>query len=111
MSRTFHLSVQTSRVIGWKPRGGDLKPLRLQWYAFLSIFDRMYRRAHYLRSCHQWPLEQNYSVTPGSGGQLISGWEAKIIKEDGTLGGYDELGELVLRGPSVALRYEGNPAA
>jgi acyl-CoA synthetase (AMP-forming)/AMP-acid ligase II len=39
----------------------------------------------------------------------LSGWEAKVVKEDGSLAGYNEPGELVLRGPAVALRYEGNP--
>lgn len=59
----------------------------------------------------QFPLPQNYNATIGSAGQLVSGWEAKVLKEDGSLGGYDEPGELLLRGPAVTLRYEGNPVA
>ncbi|KAF8315907.1 amp dependent CoA ligase [Clavulina sp. PMI_390] len=66
-----------------------------------------------------WPLTQKCKATPGSAGQLMPGWEAKIVKTDadpatGTkeeLAGYDEPGELYVRGPSTALRYEGNEAA
>ncbi len=55
-----------------------------------------------------WPLEQNKGGTPGSAGHLLPGLEAKIVKSDGTLAGYDEEGELIVRGPSMALRYENN---
>ncbi len=58
-----------------------------------------------------WPLEQNKGGTPGSAGQLLPGLEAKVVKPDGTLAGYGEPGELIIRGPSMALRYENNPEA
>ena len=58
-----------------------------------------------------WPLEQNKGGTPGSAGRLLPGLAAKVVKSDGMLAGYDEPGELVVRGPSVALRYENNPKA
>jgi len=66
---------------------------------------------------HQWPISQNFKATPGSAGQLLSGWEAKVVKsdpsegEDEVLAGYNEPGELYLRGPSVALRYQNNDTA
>lgn len=51
-------------------------------------------------------------------GQLLAGWEAKIVTTDPSesvgpevLATYNEPGELYLRGPSVALRYEGNEKA
>ncbi|KAF9515516.1 hypothetical protein BS47DRAFT_1371999 [Hydnum rufescens UP504] len=49
--------------------------------------------------------------TPGSAGRLITNVEAKVVKDDGTLAGYDESGELLVRSPSVALRYENDPQA
>lgn len=47
----------------------------------------------------------------GSAGRLITNTMAKIVKPDGTLAGYDEPGELVVTGPQITLRYEGNEAA
>ncbi|KAF8332096.1 amp dependent CoA ligase [Cantharellus anzutake] len=58
-----------------------------------------------------WPLEQNKGGTPGSAGRLLPGLKAKVVKSDGTLAGYGEPGELVVHGPSMALRYENNPKA
>ncbi|KAF8315906.1 phenylacetyl-CoA ligase [Clavulina sp. PMI_390] len=66
-----------------------------------------------------WPLSQRGKATAGSTGQLVPGWEAKVVKtpaDDVTgaieeLAGYDEPGELYVRGPSNALRYEGNAIA
>lgn len=49
--------------------------------------------------------------TYGSAGQLIPGCSAKVLKEDGTLGGYDEEGELIITGPNMALRYTNDEKA
>ncbi|QRW12245.1 AMP binding enzyme [Ceratobasidium sp. AG-Ba] len=38
---------------------------------------------------------------PGSAGQLINNTTAKVVKQDGTLAGYDEPGELVVAGPQM----------
>ncbi|EJF63384.1 acetyl-CoA synthetase-like protein [Dichomitus squalens LYAD-421 SS1] len=48
---------------------------------------------------------------PGSTGVLLPGVEARIVKDDGTLAGPNEPGELWLRGPNVALGYWRNPQA
>ncbi|KAF9028932.1 phenylacetyl-CoA ligase [Hymenopellis radicata] len=45
----------------------------------------------------------------GSGGQLLPGTSAKIVKEDGTLANDGEPGELYIQGGQVALGYFGNP--
>ncbi|KAF8315904.1 amp dependent CoA ligase [Clavulina sp. PMI_390] len=68
-----------------------------------------------------WPQSAGFNAALGSAGQLLPGWEAKLVKidlesESGSaspevLLGYDEPGELFLRGPSLALRYEGNEEA
>ncbi|KAG8949718.1 hypothetical protein FRC04_008258 [Tulasnella sp. 424] len=58
------------------------------------------------------PVEQRHGGTLGSAGQLVSGTEAKVVKSDGTLADYGEMGELFVRGPQGRFnRYHNNPAA
>ena len=49
--------------------------------------------------------------TLGSSGVLLPGVTAKVVKEDGTLAGFNEQGELYVKAPSVALGYYKNPEA
>ncbi|KAH8992514.1 amp dependent CoA ligase [Lactarius akahatsu] len=56
------------------------------------------------------PLSQKVS-TLGSAGQLISGTRVRVVKADGTLAKVGEPGELVVTGPSMALRYLNNGTA
>ncbi|KAI9056330.1 acetyl-CoA synthetase-like protein [Trametes sanguinea] len=49
--------------------------------------------------------------TPGSAGVLIPGTGLRILKADGTWGGYNETGQLVVTGPSMAIGYLDNPQA
>ncbi|KAI0754925.1 acetyl-CoA synthetase-like protein [Daedaleopsis nitida] len=49
--------------------------------------------------------------TPGSVGVLLPGMEARIVRDDGTLAGPNEPGELWLKGPNVTLGYWRNPKA
>ncbi|KAF8158557.1 hypothetical protein B0H34DRAFT_797926 [Crassisporium funariophilum] len=41
----------------------------------------------------------------GSGGRLLPGTQARVIRQDGSLARYGERGELVVKGPSKALGY------
>ena len=50
-------------------------------------------------------------ATIGSAGRFLPGIVARIVKEDGSLAGDGEQGELVVRGPAMALRYSGNEKA
>ncbi|KAI8986104.1 acetyl-CoA synthetase-like protein [Trametes punicea] len=50
-------------------------------------------------------------LKPGSAGILLPGMEAKIVKEDGTLAGPNEPGELWLAGENVAMGYWRNEEA
>ena len=49
--------------------------------------------------------------TIGGAGGLLPGIVAKVVKPDGTLASDGEQGELVVKGPSMALGYYKNPAA
>lgn len=41
----------------------------------------------------------------GSAGQLLPGVKARVVRPNGTLAGEGEQGELIVKGPSMALRY------
>ena len=47
----------------------------------------------------------------GSAGRLLPGIVARVLKPDGTFAAEGERGELVVTGPSMALRYLDNPKA
>jgi len=55
-------------------------------------------------------LEQKV-CTPGSAGRLVPGIIARVVKPDGSLAGYGEPGQLVVKGPAMALRYMNNEEA
>ena len=47
----------------------------------------------------------------GSGGVLLPGCIARVVKPDGSLAPVGERGELVITSPSVAIGYMNNPQA
>jgi 4-coumarate--CoA ligase len=57
-----------------------------------------------------FPMSQKHG-TPGTAGRLVPGCEAKIVKADGTLGGYEEAGELYVKTPAAPLGYVRNEKA
>ncbi|KAI0772950.1 phenylacetyl-CoA ligase [Trametes elegans] len=57
-----------------------------------------------------FPISQKVG-TLGSAGQLIPGIVAKVVKPDGSLAGVGEPGELLLKGPQIALGYYQNEEA
>ncbi|KAF8904128.1 phenylacetyl-CoA ligase, partial [Gymnopilus junonius] len=57
-----------------------------------------------------WSLDRKRGVS-GSSGQLLPGTVARIVKLDGSLAGYDEAGELIIKTPSIALGYANNAEA
>ncbi|KAF8640955.1 hypothetical protein AX17_000601 [Amanita inopinata Kibby_2008] len=56
------------------------------------------------------PPEQKLG-TIGSAGQLLPGLVARVVKPDGSSAGEGEQGELVIKGPAMALGYYKNPEA
>ncbi|KAL4073112.1 hypothetical protein V8B97DRAFT_2022941 [Scleroderma yunnanense] len=57
-----------------------------------------------------FPVDKQRDLS-GSAGQILPGITARIEKTDGTLAHFDEPGELVVKTPSLALGYAGNPEA
>lgn len=51
-----------------------------------------------------FPLSQRIG-TPGSGGQLLPGVKARVVRDDGSCGRYGEVGELQVQSPSLAKGY------
>jgi len=57
-----------------------------------------------------WPVDKQHELS-GSAGRILPGIAARVEKLDGTLARFDEPGELVVKTPSSALGYFGNPEA
>ncbi|KAJ7164652.1 acetyl-CoA synthetase-like protein [Mycena crocata] len=51
------------------------------------------------------------SGSSGSAGMLLPGIQARVVKSDGSLAGYNEPGELVVKTPSASLGYYKNQEA
>ena len=58
-----------------------------------------------------FPQIEQKICTPGSGGRLVPGVVARVVKPDGSLAGFNEPGHLVVKGPANALRYMNNEEA
>ncbi|TDL17760.1 acetyl-CoA synthetase-like protein [Rickenella mellea] len=56
-------------------------------------------------------LDGRFDPLPKCTGVLIAGVEARVVREDGSEAGFDEPGELLIRGGNVALGYWGNEEA
>jgi benzoate-CoA ligase family protein len=48
-------------------------------------------------------------LRPGALGRVVPGYEARVVRDDGTDAPDGEIGALWVRGGSAALRYEGDP--
>jgi len=50
-------------------------------------------------------------VRPGTSGEVIPGYEARVLRDDGSEASIDEIGDLLVRGPSAAREYWRKPEA
>lgn len=57
-----------------------------------------------------FPTTQRIGIM-GSAGQFMPGVQARVVKEDGSLAGFNQVGELHVTGPQMALRYLNNDTA
>lgn len=49
--------------------------------------------------------------TPGCAGILMPGVTARVVRSDGSLAGFNEPGELIVKCPAPAIGYFNNPEA
>ena len=49
--------------------------------------------------------------TPGSAGVMLPGTALRVLKADGSWGGYNEPGQLIMTGPSMSIGYYNDPQA
>ena len=56
----------------------------------------------------RWPPHEPRIGTLRSAGRLIVGWMVRVLRMDRTYVGYIERSELIVKGPSITLRYLNN---
>lgn len=61
-------------------------------------------------SVTMWPVAQKRGSS-GSGGVLLPGVVARVMRPDGSSAGPGEVGELWIKSPSLALGYANNATA
>ncbi|KAF8628542.1 hypothetical protein AX15_003835 [Amanita polypyramis BW_CC] len=71
---------------------------------------QLYGMTELCSSAAMFPISRKRGIS-GSSGVLMPGISARVVKADGTLAGYDEPGELVVKTPSVARGYTNNEIA
>ena len=89
--------------------GGEALPpvLNERWKAFTGceILDAVGTT----EMCHMFTLNRPGHVVPGSCGRIVDGYEGLIVDENGKERPVGEIGNLLVRGPSVAREYWQKP--
>ncbi|KAI0332187.1 phenylacetyl-CoA ligase [Cubamyces sp. BRFM 1775] len=109
LTKKFKLSSLRVLVAAAAPVSAELTTQLVEAFPKLSI-GQGYGMTETTAAVTVFPLSQKVG-TLGSAGQLIPGIVAKVVKPDGSLAGVNEPGELLLKGPQIALGYYKNEQA
>jgi len=89
--------------------GGEIMPVPLleKWkrYAKADIYDAIGSS----EVLHFYTSNRDGAFRPGSAGQIVPGYEAKVLDDEGRPVGVDEVGQLWIRGESTAKYYWNKP--
>jgi acyl-CoA synthetase (AMP-forming)/AMP-acid ligase II len=107
--KDFDLSHVKSCIFGAAPLSAELTQQFIQTLPNCSI-GQGYGLTETCTTISFMPPQHKVG-TVGSAGELLPGIEARVVKADGQLAGRGESGELVVRGPSMALGYLNNEKA
>ncbi|KAK0201790.1 phenylacetyl-CoA ligase [Desarmillaria ectypa] len=103
------LQVVRMIMVGAAPLSGEVNQQLFQLLPDAHI-GQSYGMTEICTAASSWPVTRKRG-TSGSGGQLLPGVVAKVVKSDGSFANYDEPGELVIWSPSNALRYQSDAQA
>ncbi|KAH9903312.1 phenylacetyl-CoA ligase [Cubamyces lactineus] len=109
LTKKFKLSSLRVLVAAAAPVSAELTTQLVEAFPNLSI-GQGYGMTETTAAVTVFPVSQKVG-TLGSAGQLIPGIVAKVVKPDGSLAGVGEPGELLLKGPQIALGYYKNEQA
>ncbi|KAK0464422.1 phenylacetyl-CoA ligase [Desarmillaria tabescens] len=103
------LQVVRMIMVGAAPLSGEVNQQLFELLPDAHI-GQSYGMTETCTATSSWPVTRKRG-TSGSGGQLLPGVAAKVVKSDGSLANYGEPGELVIWSPSNALRYQNDAQA
>ncbi|OSD00520.1 phenylacetyl-CoA ligase [Trametes coccinea BRFM310] len=109
LTKKFKLSSLRVMVAAAAPVSAELTTQLVEAFPKVSI-GQGYGMTETTAAVTVFPVSQKVG-TLGSAGQLIPGVVAKVVKADGSLAGVNEPGELLLKGPQIALGYYQNEQA
>jgi 4-coumarate--CoA ligase len=105
----YDLSSVRNMMVGAAPLSSELTQKIIRIFPASNIFQG-YGLTETATTVTMGPLTQQVN-TFGSAGQLLPGVVIRVVKPDGSYGTFKEEGEIVIRSPSIALRYSNNEEA
>jgi 4-coumarate--CoA ligase len=105
----YDLSSVRNMMVGAAPLSSELTQQIIRIFPACNIFQG-YGLTETATTVAMGPLTQQVN-TFGSVGQLLPGVVIRVVKPDGLHGTFKEEGEIVIKSPSIALRYSNNEEA
>ncbi|KII90730.1 hypothetical protein PLICRDRAFT_697218 [Plicaturopsis crispa FD-325 SS-3] len=102
-ARKYDLSSVRVAMFGAAPLTGELYEQLRKMFPRAQL-GQAYGLTETCSAISMMPVTQKHD-TVGSSGQLLPGIVVRLVKPDGSLAGVDEPGELLIRGPAMALGY------